>query len=63
MSSDDLNALLARALDEDPEALGKLLESYRPYLRLLAMRQLDPRGACACECLGSHSADVFGSTP
>jgi RNA polymerase sigma-70 factor (ECF subfamily) len=35
--------LLERARSGDREALGELLEEYRPYLRLLAERELDPR--------------------
>ena len=42
MSSDDTGAKLAKALQDDKDALGSLLESYRPYVRLLAMRALDP---------------------
>lgn len=35
--------LVERARSGDGEALGELLEKHRPYLRLLAERQLDPR--------------------
>lgn len=42
MSSNEDDALLARALQEDKEALGMLLEAHRSYLRLLALRELDP---------------------
>jgi RNA polymerase sigma-70 factor (ECF subfamily) len=38
-SSDD--RLLRKAVSGDREALGDLLQEYRPYLRILARRQLD----------------------
>ena len=41
MDSLDITDLLVRARAGDAEAVGKLLDHYRPYLRLLALRQLD----------------------
>jgi RNA polymerase sigma-70 factor (ECF subfamily) len=45
MNTTDLHiaTLVHRAREGDAEALGELLEKHRPYLRLLAERQLDPR--------------------
>ena len=41
MSNDTNSALLKRAKDGDRDALGNLLNRYRPYLRILALRYLD----------------------
>ena len=37
------DALLAKACGGDGEALGTLLQKYRPYLRVMAQRRLDSR--------------------
>ena len=37
------NELLRRAQDGDEEAWGRLLEHYRPYLRFIAQRRMDPK--------------------
>lgn len=42
-ADDNLNSLLQRALSGDEEALGRLLDEFRPWLRLLARRALDAR--------------------
>lgn len=39
----NLQQLLRRAHAGDRDAVGELLEAYRPYLRVLAQRQLDRR--------------------
>lgn len=41
MDSLNVPELLARAREGDAEALGRLLNNYRPYLRVLAERELD----------------------
>jgi RNA polymerase sigma-70 factor (ECF subfamily) len=41
MDSLDILELLERARAGDAEAVGKLLDRYRPYLRVIAQRQLD----------------------
>jgi RNA polymerase sigma-70 factor (ECF subfamily) len=43
MNSQDLQAQLDAAKSGDPSAIGKVLEHYRDYLRLLARNQLDRR--------------------
>ncbi|MCA9224014.1 MAG: sigma-70 family RNA polymerase sigma factor [Planctomycetales bacterium] len=45
MTAESLANLIARARTGDSEALGRLLEQHRPFLRLLAARQLDDRTA------------------
>jgi RNA polymerase sigma-70 factor, ECF subfamily len=39
----DSNELLQKAIAKDAAALGELLEHYRPYLQVLALRYLDKR--------------------
>ncbi|MFT7641665.1 MAG: RNA polymerase sigma-70 factor (ECF subfamily) [Pirellulaceae bacterium] len=39
----DIDQLLVDAKDGDNSAIGQLLERYRPYLRLMAQRDLDQR--------------------
>ena len=41
MNNDTNSALLKRAKGGDRDALGNLLNRYRPYLRILALRYLD----------------------
>ncbi len=43
MNSPSVNDLISQARGGDSDALGTLLEGYRPFLELLARRQLDPR--------------------
>ena len=43
LSGSELQQLLSLAKEQDGEALGKLLELYRGYLRLLARLQIDRR--------------------
>lgn len=42
-SADNLPSLLQRARSGDAQALGVLLDEFRPYLRLLAQRAIDGR--------------------
>ena len=41
MDSSSDHGLVCKAVNGDREALGDLLQRYRPYLRILARRQLD----------------------
>jgi len=43
MSSFFEKELLNKARSGDPEAMGQILEDFRPYLRMLAQRQLDQK--------------------
>ncbi|MEK6233660.1 MAG: sigma-70 family RNA polymerase sigma factor [Planctomycetales bacterium] len=38
----DVEQLIAAAREGDAEALGRLLQQYRPYLKIMAQRRLDP---------------------
>ena len=45
-SNTDLDCLLERAADGDADAVGRLLEVYRPRLRRMVALRLDPRVRC-----------------
>lgn len=42
-ASSEVNDLIRRACDGDSTALGELLDAHRPYLKIVARRQLDPK--------------------